>query len=120
MIPLAGYALQRALGGAISIAAATGRHGSADILKRLGAYQFPDGRSTLPQFYDPYHGCDMELLGFASDRVNPRFEDTVLEIQASFKSQLVISTVSPTREAAGAGVTAELLARQQPCPTQAA
>ena len=76
------YALARALGGARGIGAATTRHGSASVLKRFGGFEVLCGKNeTLKPFHDPYYGCEMEILGFVSDRLSPSCETTVTDIQ---------------------------------------
>jgi hypothetical protein len=47
----------------VGLSAATVRHRSNSILKRLGMFELRYRSQALPTFFDPYHGCDMEILG---------------------------------------------------------
>lgn len=87
------YALSRAVGGARGVGSATTRHESATILKRFGGFEIPCGKAeTLAPFFDPSYGCDMQILGFASDRVSAVFEPTVRDIMHAFDAMPVFTT----------------------------
>lgn len=62
---LAAFALARRLGDSRGFATATVRHGSADILRRLG------GR-LIVQYFDAAYGCEMQFLEFRLDDVTHR------------------------------------------------
>lgn len=91
VLALSLWALMRLLGGGLVIGSAATKHGSAMILKRLGGFEIPIGKTTLPPFPDPYYGCEIEILGFSSSRLNPRFEATVADIQNGFATTPVIT-----------------------------
>jgi hypothetical protein len=75
------WSLLRVVGGASGVATATTRHGSADILKKMGGFDLILNGVPLVPFYDSYHACYMELVGFDSSYLNPRLEATVTEVQ---------------------------------------
>jgi hypothetical protein len=60
----ASYALGELWGGCLGVATATFRHGSASILKKMGAEQFVVDGEELPPYEDSQYGCTMELLRF--------------------------------------------------------
>lgn len=85
------WSLARAVGGGTGVAAATTRHQSAGILKKMGGFEiFFDG-SPVPPFYDPYHDCYMELVGFDSTSLNSRLEGTVAHIEEYIRSLPIIT-----------------------------
>lgn len=71
---LASFAFGRALGGARGLCTATVRHHSASILRRIGARRLAIGAEELPPYFDPSYGCEMELLSFESNQLDPKFE----------------------------------------------
>jgi hypothetical protein len=86
------WSLGRVMGGGIGVATATTRHGSADILKKMGGFDlFLNGMPLVP-FYDSYHQCYIELIGFDSDYLNPRLEPTVAEVQDYISNLPIITT----------------------------
>ena len=89
-IALATYSLARILGGCIGIAAATKRHCSAAILRRIGGRPLQINEFEVPSYYDPRFACEMELLRFDSDQPNPRFETCIEDLCAYLTSALVI------------------------------
>ena len=60
----ASYALGELWGGSLGVATATFRHGSASILRKMGAQRFSVDGEELPPYEDPQYGCTMELLRF--------------------------------------------------------
>ena len=70
---LATYAFWDALGGAVCLSAATRRHCSATILRRIGGRVLNHEGSELPAYYDPQYNCEMEILRFYSWAPNPRY-----------------------------------------------
>lgn len=81
LLPIAGWALCRSVGDALILGAATSRHRSADILKRIGGFALPLTADQPSTYFDPYFGCEMELLGFDSRLPSPKYarliDDTV-------------------------------------------
>lgn len=85
------WSLGRAIGGAAGVSTATTRHGSSEILKKMGGFELAFNGAPLPPFYDTYHECFIELVGFDSDYLNPRLETTVTEIQDYIKGLPIIT-----------------------------
>jgi hypothetical protein len=77
---LATYGLLRLLGGAIGVATATFRHGSAPILRRIGLTSLAAGGRELPPYFDPHYGCQMEVLQFDSRRPAAKYENWVADL----------------------------------------
>ncbi len=88
---LAVYALSQALGGAIGISAATQRHGSASILRRIGGQPLEFEGFPLPAYDDPRYGCQMEALRFYSWAPNPRFSVWIDEVKAGLRTIPVLT-----------------------------
>ena len=86
------WSLLRVVGGAAGVATATTKHGSANILKKMGGFDlFLNGMPLVP-FYDSYHQCYIELIGFDSDYLNPRLEPTVAQVQDYMSTLPIITT----------------------------
>jgi len=79
-IVLATYGLARLLGGALGVASATFRHGSASILRRIGLRSLEAGEEELPPYFDPHYGCQMEVLQFDSRHPSPKYENWVADL----------------------------------------
>ncbi len=79
---LATYALGQVQGGAIAISTATKRHGSADILRRLGGRPLEWQGTTIPAYYDESYGCTMEVLRFDSRYPNPRYARMIRDLRS--------------------------------------
>jgi hypothetical protein len=81
LLPIAAWSLYQIVGNSIVFAAATKRHHSSTILKRIGGFALVHGRQELPSFMDEFHGCEMELLGFDSRRPHPQYERIVADLK---------------------------------------
>ena len=82
-IALSTYSLARSLGACIGITAATVRHHSSTILRRIGGRRLRSSTGEeLPTYYDPRYGCDMEIVWFDSRSPDPRYEDPIEELRA--------------------------------------
>ncbi|MCC7009097.1 MAG: hypothetical protein IT184_09795 [Acidobacteria bacterium] len=77
VLALSAFSLLRHFGGALAVAAATTRHGSAAMLRRLGGARLEHAGVVLPPYFDPQYGCQMELLRFDSLRPHSRYERLV-------------------------------------------
>jgi hypothetical protein len=86
--------LSLAFGGAWGTGAATNRHNTAAMWKRYGGFPLPYGAGTLRPYYDDYHGCEMEILGFSTDRLHPVLAPTVSDIETALRSIPVITSSS--------------------------
>jgi hypothetical protein len=80
------------LGGAYGLSTATTRHHSSSILKRIGGAPLRSGGKEIPPYYDPYYGCDMELLRFDSTAPNPRYTSMIEESCDALREIPVIAT----------------------------
>jgi hypothetical protein len=89
-IALGVYSLSRSLGGCVGSTAATRRHHSSSILRRIGGRAlFADG-VDLPPYYDPQYSCEMEILRFESEFPNPRYEMWIEEIRTHLLTAPVV------------------------------
>ena len=89
-IILATYGLLELLGGCTGVATATFRHSSATILRRIGLTSLTSDGAELPPYYDPYYGCQMEVLRFDSRFPNPKYRERVAELKAALTAAPVI------------------------------
>ncbi len=85
------YGLSQALGGAIGITAATRRHCSASILRRIGGQPLEHADFELPFYDDPQYGCQMEVLRFYSWAPNPRFSVWIVQVKAELRTIPVLT-----------------------------
>jgi hypothetical protein len=88
-IAINAFAWAQILGDCVGYLTATVKHGSSTILHRLGGRNLETGGQTIPRFFEPAWGCDMELLRFDTNSLNPRFAATL----ASSRRRLLISPV---------------------------
>ena len=89
-IALGTYGLARSLGGCIGVTAATVRHCSSSILRRIGGRALEAGGTLLPSYHDPNYKCEMTILRFDSSRPNPRYEPWIEHIREQLRTALVI------------------------------
>ncbi|HJT86430.1 MAG TPA: hypothetical protein VJ732_01210 [Bryobacteraceae bacterium] len=89
-ILLATYGLLQLLGGCIGVATATLRHGSAEILRRVGLAPLVADGAALPPYYDSRYGCEMEVLQFDSRRPNSKYKEWILELASYLQTAPVI------------------------------
>jgi hypothetical protein len=89
-IILAMYGLLELLGGCIGVATATWRHQSAGILRRIGLTALECGGAELPPYFDPYYGCQMEVLRYDSRNPNPKYQEAVWEFASSLTAMPVV------------------------------
>lgn len=89
-IILATYGLLRLLGGAIGLATATFRHGSAPILQRIGLRSLAADGRELPPYFDPNYGCQMQVLQFDSRHPAAKYENWVAELAEDLAAAPVI------------------------------
>jgi len=76
-LALTSYALALTSGGALGIVNATQRHGSSQILRKMGGTPLQWQDRELPPYYDPRYRCQMEILRFDSDHLQPRIAEHV-------------------------------------------
>ena len=80
-ILVASYALAHLWGGCLGACAATARHGSSSILRRIGGCSFEIGGEALPPYEDPQYGCQMELLRFDCRTPSRRFVPLIAQLR---------------------------------------
>jgi hypothetical protein len=64
LLALACWALPGLIAPGRALTTATTRHRTADMIRWLGGCRLSHDGAELPAFFDPYYGCDMEILGF--------------------------------------------------------
>jgi hypothetical protein len=88
---LASYAWGKISGGCRGACTATARHGSSSILRRIGGIPLEYFGETLPSYFDPAYGCQMEILRFDSRMPNPRFSSLIEEVAVELSSSPIVS-----------------------------
>lgn len=96
LLALAGYSLSRLRGGAIGLTTATVRHCSSTILRRMGGSRLEIDDTSIPSYYDPQYGCDMELLRFDSRSPNPSYEELINRLSDRLSEVLVVTATEPS------------------------
>jgi hypothetical protein len=96
-IVLSTYGLLQFLGGCVGLATATVRHGSADILRKIGLGSLCAGDMPVAPYYEPQYGCLMEMLCFDSRRANGRFNGWIEELTSQMADTSVIASGQPAR-----------------------
>jgi hypothetical protein len=81
-ILVASYALAHLWGGCLGACAATARHGSSSILRRIGGCSFQVGGDALPAYEDPQYSCQMELLRFDCRTPSQRFVPLIAQLRS--------------------------------------
>lgn len=71
------WAWGRMIGGAVGIATATIRNHSACILSRIGGRPLRHRGESIPQYFEPKYGCDIQILRFDSNSYSLRYQDIV-------------------------------------------
>jgi len=85
------YALSQLLGGALGISAATTRHHSSSILRRVGGRPLMARGGEVPPYYDSQYNCEMELLSFDSMSPNPRYAEWIRECREAILEVPVVA-----------------------------
>jgi predicted GNAT family N-acyltransferase len=88
------YAVGECLGSSIGVATATVRNCSAQILKRVGGRPLQDCGESLPAYFDPRYGCDMELLRFDTTAPARKYRDQIDRLK-SLAAQMPVVCASP-------------------------
>jgi hypothetical protein len=89
-ILVASYALAHLWGGCLASCAATARHGSSSILRRIGGSSFQVRGETLPAYEDPQYGCQMELLRFDCRTPSNRFVPLIAQLRAKLSGLSIL------------------------------
>lgn len=85
------WGLARASGGGTGIATARIQNQASEILQRMGGMEIFAYGSALPPFYDSYHACEHQLLGFDSEYLSSRLEATVADIKTHILQTNIIT-----------------------------
>lgn len=118
---LSTFALAESIGGCIGLTTATVRHCSARILRKLGGRSLQQAGRTVPSYFDPQYGCDMEILRFDSSAPSRRYLVQIERMAQSFRHLPVICstpghTAPSVADRAGLLPTlASLAERHVPC-----
>jgi hypothetical protein len=86
------------LGGAMGTTTATFRHRSSAILRKMGGYGLLSGGVELPSYYDPQYECEMEILGFDSDKPNPKYSGWIQECHWRLRHLNVVCSGLPCED----------------------
>jgi len=90
VLAAAAWSLGRLLGNYLCLSTSTVRHHTVEMLLRLGAFPLCYQGLELPAFYDPYHKCEMRLLGFDTRRPAADLEETVVDIEGFLRNALIL------------------------------
>jgi hypothetical protein len=93
-IAIGTFAWTQILDDCIGFLTATARHGSATMLRRLGARNLQAHGQTIPGYFEPAWGCNAELLRFDTNSLNPRFEAALVSARCQLLTSLVFSPES--------------------------
>jgi hypothetical protein len=88
---ISAFAWAQVLGDCIGYLTATVKNSSSAILRRLGGRNLQNADTTIPRFFEPSWGCDMELLRFDTKSLNPRFDDTLGAVRHLLLNSPVVS-----------------------------
>ena len=91
VLALAGYSLGRIQGGCLGITTATVRHCSSSILRRIGGSPLEAAGVTVPSYYDPRYGCEMEILRFDSRRPSAKYSELIDRLREKMSTVQVIA-----------------------------
>jgi len=95
-ILVASYALAHLWGGCLGACAATARHGSSSILRRIGGASFEIDGQALPAYEDPQYGCQMELLRFDCRTPSKRFAPLIGQLRAKLAGLPILRPAEKT------------------------
>ncbi|HEX3684285.1 MAG TPA: hypothetical protein VHU83_17255 [Bryobacteraceae bacterium] len=95
-ILVASYALAHLWGGCLGACAATARHGSSSILRRIGGASFEVDGESLPPYEDPQYGCQMELLRFDGRTPSKRFVPLIAQLRGKLAGLSILRPAEKT------------------------
>jgi hypothetical protein len=95
-IAINAFALSQLLGDCIGYLTATVKNHSSTILHRLGGRSLEAQGTPIPRFFEPAWGCDMELLRFDTNSLNPRFGETLESARSGLLSATVYYAEAPS------------------------
>jgi hypothetical protein len=95
-ILVASYALAHLWGGCLGACAATARHGSSSILRRIGGSSFYCNGEPLPAYEDPQYNCQMELLRFDCRTPSKRFVPLIAQLRSKLAGLPILRPAEKT------------------------
>ena len=107
LLAMGAFSLSRKLGSPRAMTTATVRHGSANILRRLGGASFFAGDEEIAPYYDPKYQCTMELLRFDGRFPDRKYATFIEMLQHNLARVPVVSRtpiVQPTAEPVAASL----------------
>jgi hypothetical protein len=111
-IALGAFAFGQLFGGALGITTATVRNHSSSILSRIGGKGLTFGDATLPGYYEPQYGCDMEILSFEAEDYDTRYRSKVADLTDQLAmAPVYTATAKPAEWMVAANVHSGVLAR---------
>jgi hypothetical protein len=97
-IAMSAFAWAQILGGCVGFLTATVKHGSSTMLRRLGGRSLQAGGQTIPAYFEPAWGCNVELLRFDTNSLAPRFDTALAAARHRLLASPVFSDASPWQE----------------------
>ena len=82
-IALSAFAWSQLAGHCVAYVTATVKHGSASMLKRLGATPLTCEGEELPQYFDTSYGCGMQILRLQTGCLHSRFSANIEELKTT-------------------------------------
>jgi hypothetical protein len=80
--------------GSVGISTATTRHHSSTMLRRAGGQPLSLEGESLPAYFDPHYGCEMEILRFDSSNFSPKYRSLVEDLRQNLSETLTICAAS--------------------------
>jgi hypothetical protein len=80
--------------GSVGISTATTRHHSSTMLRRAGGQPLSLEGESLPAYFDPHYGCEMEILRFDSSNFSPKYRSLVEDLRLTLSQTLTICAAS--------------------------
>jgi hypothetical protein len=94
-IAISTFAWAQILGNCVGFLTATVNHGSSAILRRLGGRTLQANGETIPRYFDPAWGCNMELLRFDTTSMNPKYHAALATARRRLLAAPVLSAEAP-------------------------
>jgi hypothetical protein len=91
-LAIGAFALAEMLGDCVGFLTATTKNGSSAMLRRLGGSRLKSRDAEIPGYFEPAWGCDMELLRFDTDSLNPRFESALESARQQLQAAAVFAS----------------------------
>lgn len=92
------YAWAELVGHCICSCTATVRNSSSSILRRMGASSLELEGEAIPAYFDHQYGCRMELLGFDSRQLPPKFVPLLNQMRPKLKQSQIVQNRLPDED----------------------